>query len=241
MITGDINKLVDLQEIDSQVVEIQGQLNQYPRIWDEVKIELRKLTEEAEAATKAHADRAAERKRIEQDLRISSDKLVNYQAQQMMVKSSKELTAINNQIDSLKKTIARLEEQGLAILNSEDEVTARIESTAKAVAEAKAKAKVERERIRKQVDSKTRQLETLRADRDKIAGKVSPDSLETYERVRRRWPVNPVVAVRNRSCTGCQWQILPQKMVELHQAEHLALCDNCGRILSEDQTPAEEQ
>lgn len=241
MIIGDVSKLVDLQEIDSQVVEIQGQLNLYPRVWDEVKTELRKLTEEAEAAAKADQDRAAERKRIEQELRIGTDKLLKYQTQQMMVKSSKELTAINSQIDSLKKTMARLEEQGLAILNSEDEAKARIANSAKAVADAKAKAKTERERIRKQVDAKTKNLEALKKERQKIAAKVSEDSLETYERVRRRWPINPVVPVRNRSCTGCQWQILPQKMVELHTADHLALCDNCGRILSEDQTPNEEQ
>lgn len=241
MITGDVNKLVDLQEIDSQIVEIQGQLNLYPRIWDEVKTELRQLTEAAEAAAKANQDRAAERKRIEADLRNSTEKLIKYQAQQMLVNSAKELTAINNQIESMKKSIQRLEEQGLAILNSEDDLKARIESTGKAVSEAKAKAKTERERIRKQVDAKTKQLETLKAEREKTARKVSAPSLETYERVRRRWAVNPVVPVRNRSCTGCQWQILPQKMVELHQAEHLALCDNCGRILSEDQTPAEEQ
>ena len=241
MITGDVNKLVDLQEIDSQVVEIQGQLNLYPRVWDEVKTDLRKLTEQADAAAKADKDRAADRKRIEQELRISTDKLIKYQAQQMMVSSSKELTAINNQIESLKKTIGRLEEQGLAVLNGEDEMKGRIEGSNAALAEARKKAKVEQERIRRQVEAKKAKLASLKSDRDKIARKVSPDSLETYERVRRRWAVNPVVPVRNRSCTGCQWQILPQKMVELHQADHLALCDNCGRILSEDQTPTEEQ
>src|SRR5262245_43677967 len=123
---SEISLLLDLQQIDQEWLELQDQLNRYPGIWDEVKDALRKKTEVVDQAKSAVEDHNKERQRIEKELRSTTEKLKKYQAQQMMVKTSKELTAINAQIDTLKKTITRLEELGLALIEKDESVKKRV-------------------------------------------------------------------------------------------------------------------
>jgi predicted nucleic acid-binding Zn-ribbon protein len=233
--------LLELQEVDQEIGQLQAQLNRYPVIWEEVKAELRKKTARVEEQRAMQERRHVERRKTEQDLRISSEKLRQYQSQQMLVKTGKELTAISGQIDTLKKTIARLEERGLQILEEDPQLAERIAAAEAELGVAKEHARTERERIRQQVAAKKDRIEFLRGERDKILPKLAQDALGLYERVRLRWPERPVVPVRNGSCTGCNFALLPNKLVDLHKNDALQVCDNCGRILSEDETYQPDQ
>lgn len=238
----DIELLLEVQQIDAEILELQSQLDQYPGIWDEVKRDLRTKTDAFERAGRLQTSHDDDRKRIETDLRDSLDKLKKYQAQQMLVKTSKELTAIDSQIESLKNTVARLEEEGRALVERDEKVRADLASTDSELSEAKAKAKVERERIREQVASKRSRIEFLQAERKKAVGRVPDHSFKLYERTRRRHPSDAIVAVRNGSCEGCHFALLPNRLVELHQGgASMVRCDNCGRILSHDETPKETE
>ncbi|MCB2153341.1 hypothetical protein KQI84_00515 [bacterium] len=227
---------MELQELDREMIELQEQLNQYPGIWEEVKATLRAKQDEFDQADAAAKSYHGDRRRIEQELRLSSEKLKKYQVQQMQVKTSKEYGAISNQIEALRKNIQRLEEQGLELINQEQAIKDNQGVTEKALGEAKADARTERERIREQVNDKKKRLNSLQKDRDKVAAKVDDEALRLYERIRNRWPLDPVVGVRNGSCMGCHYAILPNPLVALHKDAGIETCENCGRILSEDET-----
>lgn len=237
----DVAQLLEIQEMDQEAHTLQEQLNQYPAIWDEMKKELRRKTVAVETLRNAEEERRKERVRIEQDLRLSSDKLKQYQAQQMMVKTGKELNAIGAQIETLKKTIARLEERGIALLEEDGQSADKIAKAEEELAEVKERARKERDRIRDQVAAKKERLTAVKADRDRAVTKVSEGSMKCYERVRARHPVNPVVSVRNGSCAGCNFQVLPHRLVEVHKGDQIIYCDNCGRILSEDESFSENE
>ena len=232
----EVQALLELQELDRERIELQDQLNQYPGIWEEVKSSLRARQEEYDRAEAAAANYQGDRRRIEQELRLSSEKLKKYQAQQMQVKTSKEFGAISNQIEALRKNIARLEEQGLELINREQEIKDRKVATEASLHEAKTEARTERERIRVQVNEKKKRLTALEKERGRVAGRVDGEALRLYERIRGRWPMDPVVSVRNGSCMGCHFAILPNALVALHKESAIEMCENCGRILSEDET-----
>ncbi|MDK2972679.1 MAG: uncharacterized protein PWP23_2434 [Candidatus Sumerlaeota bacterium] len=238
-----ISLLLELQEIDSETGQLQQQLNRYPVIWEETKAELRKKTEKVEELHSTIEKRMAERRKTEQELRLSTEKLKQYQSQQMLVKTGKELTAISAQIDSLKKTIARLEERGMQLLEEDPQLNEKTIAAEAELAEAKERARTERNRIRDQVTKKKQRIDALQKARAKTVPKIDAPSLELYERVRKRWPDNPVVPVRNGSCTGCNYALLPNRLVELHRNDSLFQCDHCSRILSEDETfqPVEQE
>ncbi len=231
-----IRHLVEIQNLDNEIVELQDQINRYPGIWDEIKKDLARKTDAVEIAGKAIVSHEEERRKLEQEMRLAGEKLMSYQAQQMMVKTSKELTAITNQIDGLKKRIDRLQELGTSLLSNDESVKSRVGEAEAALSAAKARAKEERERIRGQVNSKKDRIAHLGAARARLAGKVDADFVKRYEHVRGRWDTNPIVPVRNGSCTGCHFALLKNSLVELHRETGVVYCDNCGRILSEDET-----
>jgi len=240
---AQIAVLLELQDIDQRLVELHEQLNRYPRTWEEMKARVVKKTAAYEEAVADRTNRAAERKRIEQDLRLSSDKLKQYQTQQMMVKTAKELTAIGNQIDNLKKTMARLEERGEEILSTEKTVGEKIASAEAELKDIKERARAERDRIRDQVAAKKNEIAQLEGSRGRVLARVDQGLMAIYERTRKRWPSNAVVSVRGGSCTGCNYALLPDSLVKLHAEQDIVSCDTCNRILSHDETfvPAGQQ
>lgn len=233
---AQIAVLLELQDIDQRLAELHDQLNRYPQTWEEMKARVLKKTAARDEAVAERANRDAERKRIEQDLRLGSDKLKQYQTQQMMVKTAKELAAISNQIDSLRKSVTRMEERGEEILNTEKAVAEKIEKAEAELKDIKERARVERDRIRDQVAAKKNEIERLESDRKKVLARVEPSSMAIYDRVRKRWPSNPVVPVRGGSCTGCNFALLPNRLVVVHTDNEIVTCDTCGRIFSHDET-----
>lgn len=233
---SDVALLLEVQELDVEHLELQEHLNMYPGIWEEVKEDLRKKSAALEKCQAANQDHEKDRQQIERDLRASADTLKKYQAQQMLVKTSKELTAISTQIETLKSSIARLEERGVRLIDQDEAVRAALATAEEEFRQAKARAKTERERIRDQVASKKERMEAVEKARAGIAANIEREALVLYERIRQRWPKNPVVAVRNGSCTGCHYALLPNELVALHHEENIICCDTCSRILSHDET-----
>lgn len=231
----EIQKLLEVQEIDAELLELQTQLNNFPAIWEEMKHRLRKKTEAFEQAAARDSNNESERKRIEAELRANTEKLKKYQAQQMLVKTSKELSAISTQIDGVKKTIQRLEESGTLLLDSSNEVQEKAEQAKAELDAQKDKARDERDRLRKQVSTKKARIAQLQAAREQLVGKVDADHLKRYETVRRRHPGDAIVSVRNGSCLGCHFAVLPNRLVVVRLGEEPVTCDNCGRILSQDE------
>lgn len=231
----EIDLLLELQEMDREIMQLQDALNRYPAMWEEVKEGLRTKTAKVDSLEAAESERMGERRKVEQELRLSMEKLKQYQAQQMLVKTGKELTALSQQIDALKRAIGRLEERGVALLEETGQ-REELEKARAALAEAKAFARTERDRIRDQVNTKKQRIEVLRRDRVAVAARVSAETLEQYELTRNRWQENPVVSVRSGSCTGCHYTVLPNKLVDLHKGEEIHRCDHCGRLLSYDES-----
>jgi predicted nucleic acid-binding Zn-ribbon protein len=235
-------RLLDLQDIDRQLYELQEQLNNYPTVWEDMKKKLRRRQEEFDKAQTAHQDRTAERTRIEQELRLSADKMKQYQAQQMIVKTPKEYEALNAQMDNLKKNMIRLEERATDLLDTDSASKEVLEKAEADLNGMKVKAREERERIRDQVNKKKQLQEKLTKEREEVRKQVDPELLRLYEQTRRRWELDPVVPVRQGSCTGCHFAVLPNRLVVLHCDTETLTCDNCGRIFSHDETfvPAEQ-
>lgn len=227
--------LLEIQEVDQRINELQNQLNRYPRLWEEMKKELKKRTDQLAKVKAQEASLAKERQAIADNARLREDRLKKYQAQKMLVTNTRELNAVDTQIDSIKHDLNASAERDAALKLAEEQTAKEVLTAEEILAKLKARAVTERDRIRKLVGQKTKELELLKRDREKNLAKIDPAYLAIYETARRRWPDNPVVAVRTGSCTGCYFALLPNRLIEIHLGNDLLLCDSCGRILTEDE------
>lgn len=233
----------EIQVLDQEALQLKDQMARYPAIWEEVKKRLAKAKEDHDRAVAARERQLRDRKRVEQKLRLFSDDLRRYQTQQKEIKNSKEYEAVNKQIETVKKKIGQAEEQGLGLIEKEPQLEKDEQTTCAEVKKLKELARKEKERIRVQFNEKKERLATVEGERDKLRAAAAPEHLEIYDRVFVRYPGNALASVRNNSCTGCHWQLLPDMLVKLHGGQDLLFCTNCGRILTEDEdyVPGEEE
>jgi predicted nucleic acid-binding Zn-ribbon protein len=76
------------------------------------------------------------------------------------------------------------------------------------------------------------QLTQLREERKLAAARLPSATLNTYNRVRKKWNSSTTVAeAAGGRCSACQIVIRPQYMQDLKRGEQLMLCESCGRFL----------
>ncbi|MGF1571976.1 MAG: zinc ribbon domain-containing protein [Sumerlaeia bacterium] len=232
--------LLEIQEVDQRINELQNQLNRYPQIWEEMKAELKKRTNLLQNLKTQEINVTKERQAIADNTRLREERIKKYQAQKMLVTNTRELNAVDTQIDAIKKDMNSAEERETELKTTLDKITKELLTAEDTLEKVKVRAVAERDRIRKLVAQKKKELELLSTDRVKFLAKADATYLKIYEAARRRWPDNPVVAVRHGSCTGCYFALLPNRLIEIHLGTDLLLCDNCGRILTEDENHSME-
>jgi len=230
-----VRLLIDLQEIDREALELSQQMGQYPAIWEEVKTKLNALKAAVEDADHAKENHAKDRKSVEQRIRINVDALRRFQQQQTAVKTSREFEAINKQVDAAKMKINQLEEQGLGLIANDEAVDAATAITREELKNYEEFAATEKERIRLQFNDKKGRVSGLDGDRKGLRQRVEKEYITVYDRAARRHPGSAVVTVRNKSCTGCHFQLLPNVLTEVRSGHKLISCPNCSRLVSHDE------
>ncbi len=69
------------------------------------------------------------------------------------------------------------------------------------------------------------------ARRAELAASIDRAALSTYTRVHERFPQNTVVAIKDKTCSGCFSALVAQVVVLVTRGESLIKCPGCGRIL----------
>lgn len=64
-----------------------------------------------------------------------------------------------------------------------------------------------------------------------IREKLKPETLKLFEKILKKYPLNPVAIMKKGSCTGCHMSIPSVLEMEVKHGKKLCLCDNCQRIL----------
>ena len=231
----DVAVLLEIQVLDKERLELNEQLRSYPVMWEELKRKRDKCEREMKQALQATQDFHSTRSRLEQEIKIGKDLLKRYESQISLMRTQREVSAISTQIDQTKQRVAKIEEECEALKTREEQIKADQERTKAAFDEVAREMGEERGRIRAQIRIKKERLAETDVLRKRMVGKVDRDLLTAYDRLLRRWPGSSVVSVRNGSCTGCHFAVLPMRMVEIHREKEIVCCDNCGRMFSHDE------
>jgi len=88
------------------------------------------------------------------------------------------------------------------------------------------------EKIIEETDKEEKHYRKLEAEaRSHVDGRL----LTSYDRIRNNYRNGlAVVPVERDSCGGCYNAIPPQKQSEIKQRKKIIVCENCGRILVDD-------
>ncbi|MCX7804782.1 MAG: C4-type zinc ribbon domain-containing protein [Planctomycetota bacterium] len=227
-----IGRLLELERTDRELIRARKRLAEIPaeltgkeRALAEASAALERLREEC---ARLQADLDA----TDLEIRGGEEILARYKKQLGMCKSTREMTAIRNQMKAQQVWIDQYVEKGMALMQELEKKKAEaarleneIEAARVAIEEAKALASAESSELqRKEAD--------LSESRERIAAGIPADDLAVYESALRSRGEAIARVCGGGTCSACYMRLPPQIHNLVLLKKGLVTCPSCGRILT---------
>ncbi len=230
-----LTSLVTLQKIESKLDEIHILKGELPMevadLEDEIQgLHARKnrIEEEINGVT----DFISQRKEA---IKESEALIKKYEKQSSNVKNNREFEAINKEMEMQQLEVKLAEKH---IKDATEEISEKAVALEKAQKNISAKEGVlatkkgELEKIIAANEKEEKHFNKLAAE---AKGHVDARLLTSYEKIRKSYRNGlAVVPVERDACGGCFNAIPPQKQSEIRQRKKIMICENCGRILADE-------
>ncbi len=227
-----LSSLVALQKIDSKLDEIKILKGELP-------MEVRDLEDEIHGLharqTRVEEEINGIQEFIEQKKNVIKDSqalVKKYEKQSENVKNNREFEAITKEME-LQNLEIKLAEKHIKDANEEIADKARLlENAKKAVANKEGVLKHKKGELEKIITDTENEENEFQATATSAREKVEPRLLASYERIRKSYRNGlAIVPVLRDACGGCFNAIPPQRQSEIRQRKKIIICENCGRIL----------
>lgn len=228
----ELSKLIELQELDSEIQRITDRLAKIPEEREQVENDYKQYAAEFLDIESKHEQTIKDRKELETELLTVQQQHEKYKQDLMRVTNQKQYETALREIDATRKHASALE----------SEILKRMEEIDKLDAELKEKAP-DAERKRAETDS---MLSALAGERDQLERRLRelfeqrkhamermPASLtSTYDRMARSRRGQALSEVSAEGvCKACRMKVRPKVFSDVRKGDQLVTCEHCGRIL----------
>jgi len=226
----DLEKLVRLHQVESELKRIEAELASIPRLRQEIDDRLARDRSHLDAAKAALEGSQKARKQNEASVQDLETKRSKYKGQLMEVKTNKEYTAVLHEIEGVERDIKVREDVILEEMEKSEALAQdvkREEADFKAV---EADAKTEKANLDARAATLGAEAQRLGTERDGVAGSVPEESLALYARIAKQRGTG-VAEARDGMCQACHVRMRVQIWVEVKKNEQLFQCESCSRLL----------
>jgi predicted nucleic acid-binding Zn-ribbon protein len=234
-----LSSLVRLQKIDSKLDEIKILKGELPMEVSDLEDEIQglhsrqtRIEEEVNGIT----DFIETKKNAIKDAEALVKK---YQKQSDAVKNNREYEAITKEIE-MQELEGKLAEKHIRDANEELAEKAKVlDQTKKLIANKDTSLKQKKSELEKIiVDTEKEEKHYSKLSSD-ARQNIDERLLYSYDRIRKNYRNGlAVVPVERDACGGCFNAIPPQRQSEIRQHKKIIVCENCGRILVDDELNA---
>ena len=230
-----LHRLLELQAEDSAIKRLNEQRASLPEAarLSEVNDQLAELDADIEIARKQHDEIAREVARLEGEVELIDQKIAKEEQRMMSgsVSNPKELSALQAEVESLKRKKGGVEDLELEAMEGRDQAAQTLESLTAEQAKASEEAATLTATVGELTQDIEQSLQEHTQKRQEIAPTIPDEVLTLYEKIREQKAGIGAAALQVGMCEGCHTK-LPSKEVErLKAAGGLQRCDNCRRIL----------
>lgn len=228
--------LLNLQKVESKLDEIRILKGELP-------IEVADLEDEVQGLhareTRIEEEINGINEFIEQKkkaMAASQDLIKKYEKQSDNVKNNREFEAINKEIETQTLEV-KLAERHIKDANEEIADKARVLDAAKKnIANKEANLKVKKAELDKIIAETDKEEKEYKVLAEKARAAADPRLLASFDRIRNNFRNGlAVVSVVRDACGGCFNSIPPQRQSEIRQHKKIIVCENCGRILVDEE------
>ena len=231
-----LSSLLNLQKVESKLDEISILKGELP-------IEVADLEDEIQGLhareTRIEEEINGINEFIEQKKQLiatSSELVKKYEKQSDNVKNNREYEAITKELE-MQTLEVKLAERHIKDANEEISDKARILDAAKKnIATKEANLKVKKGELDKIIAETEKEETAHKVLADKARTSVDPRLLGSFDKIRTNFRNGlAVVPVVRDACGGCFNEIPPQRQSEIRQHKKIIVCENCGRILVDEE------
>ena len=227
--------LIKLQKVDSKLDGIQILKGELP-------IEVSDLEDEI-AGLNARQNRIEEevdgiQRFIEEKrttIKDAQELIKKYEKQSDNVKNNREFEAISKEMEMQTLEVKLAEKHIKDATEDLAEKGKQLELAKKAIAVKEGNLKGKKSELEKIIEETDKEEKHYKKLEEAARSSVDERLLTSYDRIRNNYRNGlAVVPVERDSCGGCYNAIPPQKQSEVKQRKKIIVCENCGRILVDD-------
>tara|TARA_B000000565_G_scaffold161348_1_gene121989 strand:- start:728 stop:1426 length:699 start_codon:yes stop_codon:yes gene_type:complete len=225
-----ITRLVELQDIDSQLEDLNSLLGDLPKMVDELNEKENSLKDRVEAdkvTLKEINLNSSKSEKVNSEIQEKINKLTD---QLFLVTNNKQYDALTNEIEHLKEQKKENEELLISNLEEKETLEKNINKNEASLEELKTDLDVRRNKLDEALSETADEKAALENSRKKQVTEIDDNTMQVYNKVISARSGIAVVPLSGNSCGGCG-AALPLQMVSEIRAGDLHNCQSCGRFV----------
>jgi uncharacterized protein len=229
----DLEQLLILQDRQQKIRQIQAEIETVPLRRNSLESQLAASASAVDSLKQKARQLEVDRKKLELDVGTRTESIARLKTQQYQTRKNDEFQALGHEIERYENEIGKIEDEELELMVQADKIKVDL-------AEEEKKAAGVKESIARQtadLDEKSQalqsRLEELTRERAELAGKIDEDLLGLFERLFKSKGDAAIVAIEHGVCTGCHMKVTSATAAQARAGKEIVSCENCGRILYE--------
>jgi len=230
-LSAEIEILASLQTVDREIRQHHGEKRDLLEElqFKEQEIEAKKQEIVKLALALAETEKLRQEKdRVFQD---ESKKATDRRMRMNRIKNSKELMALQREIDLIKQGNSEREEELLKLMEATERANSEVKTKTEELASLQAEWDKKQAELQAKISGIDQAVSEAATRRQTIAAQVKGDLISRYELIFARRGGTAVVEVAGGICQGCHMNIPPQLWNEIIKSDKVHLCPSCQRIL----------
>ena len=226
-----LQALRSLQEVDGQLYRLRQDQQRKPHALTQAKQQLERV--QADAKRSDDDLKAVQMKQKQRELELSEqeDKIKKLQTQLFQVKTNKEYTAMQHEIDHLRADVSVAEEDILTLLDRTDAAKRQHADAQQRIRQEEGQFRQMEQRTQQELTIIEEQIGALEAQRQQMTPAVDREILALYERALDNGDGLALVPLIKESCGGCHMAQRPQVVNQVFLKAQPVACESCRRIL----------
>lgn len=223
--------LVQIQEKDSQIIEITEKQKTLPDILSSLRLDLEKGQGSLAEAEREYENATKERKNLEDLLQDAEERIKKLKGRVSEIKTNKEYQALLKEIATAEQEKSDIEEKIIILLEEIDNLKALCTDREHIITEEEKKFQEKKKKIEEDFQQWSERLKELEGQKALLGSQIDPKLLAEYNKLISTRKGLAVTLVQNEYCLGCHMRVPPQIFTEIRKNDKIIYCLNCRRVL----------
>ncbi len=226
----DTNLVIQIQSFDQKIAAFEKEIATLPKHIAAIEKTLDSHNRKLEADKAALNANQKERKTKELDIQAHEQKISKLKDQTLGAKNNEQYRAFQNEIDFIQKEIRKAEDRILELMSEAEPLDLNVKKAEVALKEEKKHVESEKSTARDRTAQDQKWLEEVRESRKAALGQLSPKTVQSYERIRKKWSGIVISEVQEGRCTACQIALRPQYFQQLRRVGRIDVLRKLRKI-----------